>query len=80
MMFLLTLSLHLSVSSGAVVIRRDDVWPMVRIYRGGFLLIEFLFLLGAYTHTHTHSDAKLGDKLPVIDVRTRILHIPGKQT
>uniref|UniRef100_A0A8C4D855 Xenotropic and polytropic retrovirus receptor 1 n=1 Tax=Dicentrarchus labrax TaxID=13489 RepID=A0A8C4D855_DICLA len=27
-----------------------DVWPMVRIYRGGFLLIEFLFLLGINTY------------------------------
>lgn len=28
---------------------------MIRIYRGGFLLIEFLFLLGNFhTHTHTH--------------------------
>uniref|UniRef100_A0A668UDF0 Xenotropic and polytropic retrovirus receptor 1a n=1 Tax=Oreochromis aureus TaxID=47969 RepID=A0A668UDF0_OREAU len=29
---------------------RSDVWPMVRIYRGGFLLIEFLFLLGINTY------------------------------
>uniref|UniRef100_A0A3Q0QY03 Xenotropic and polytropic retrovirus receptor 1b n=1 Tax=Amphilophus citrinellus TaxID=61819 RepID=A0A3Q0QY03_AMPCI len=28
----------------------SDVWPMVRIYRGGFLLIEFLFLLGINTY------------------------------
>lgn len=28
------------------MIRSEDVWPMIRIYRGGFLLIEFLFLLG----------------------------------
>ncbi|XP_063074830.1 xenotropic and polytropic retrovirus receptor 1 homolog [Engraulis encrasicolus] len=27
-----------------------DVWPLVRIYRGGFLLIEFLFLLGINTY------------------------------
>ncbi|XP_066537787.1 xenotropic and polytropic retrovirus receptor 1 homolog [Hoplias malabaricus] len=26
------------------------VWPLVRIYRGGFLLIEFLFLLGINTY------------------------------
>ncbi|KAF3858882.1 hypothetical protein F7725_012083 [Dissostichus mawsoni] len=40
------------VITGAVVIRSADVWPMIRIYRGGFLLIEFLFLLGIHTHTH----------------------------
>uniref|UniRef100_A0A674NRA5 Xenotropic and polytropic retrovirus receptor 1b n=1 Tax=Takifugu rubripes TaxID=31033 RepID=A0A674NRA5_TAKRU len=28
----------------------EDVWPMIRIYRGGFLLIEFLFLLGINTY------------------------------
>lgn len=39
-------SLLVFVSTGAVVIRNSHVWPMVRIYRGGFLLIEFLFLLG----------------------------------
>ncbi|XP_029308881.1 xenotropic and polytropic retrovirus receptor 1 homolog isoform X4 [Cottoperca gobio] len=38
------------VITGAVVIRSADVWPMVRIYRGGFLLIEFLFLLGINTY------------------------------
>ncbi|XP_063741606.1 xenotropic and polytropic retrovirus receptor 1 homolog isoform X2 [Eleginops maclovinus] len=38
------------VITGAVVIRSNDVWPMVRIYRGGFLLIEFLFLLGINTY------------------------------
>lgn len=27
-----------------------SVWPLVRIYRGGFLLIEFLFLLGINTY------------------------------
>ncbi|XP_062849883.1 xenotropic and polytropic retrovirus receptor 1 homolog [Trichomycterus rosablanca] len=27
-----------------------DVWPLVRLYRGGFLLIEFLFLLGINTY------------------------------
>lgn len=26
------------------------MWPLVRIYRGGFLLIEFLFLLGINTY------------------------------
>lgn len=39
----------MSLSLGAVVIRSDDVWPMIRIYRGGFLLIEFLFLLGTFS-------------------------------
>ncbi|KAM9349179.1 xenotropic and polytropic retrovirus receptor 1 homolog isoform 2-T2 [Symphorus nematophorus] len=38
------------IITGAVVIRSADVWPMVRIYRGGFLLIEFLFLLGINTY------------------------------
>ncbi|XP_041848062.1 xenotropic and polytropic retrovirus receptor 1 homolog [Melanotaenia boesemani] len=38
------------VITGAVVINRSDIWPMVRIYRGGFLLIEFLFLLGINTY------------------------------
>ncbi|KAK1878460.1 Xenotropic and polytropic retrovirus receptor 1 like [Dissostichus eleginoides] len=38
------------VITGAVVIRTADVWPMIRIYRGGFLLIEFLFLLGINTY------------------------------
>lgn len=38
------------VITGAVMIRSSDVWPMVRIYRGGFLLIEFLFLLGINTY------------------------------
>ncbi|XP_075038378.1 solute carrier family 53 member 1 [Mixophyes fleayi] len=28
----------------------NDVWPLVRIYRGGFLLVEFLFLLGINTY------------------------------
>uniref|UniRef100_A0A3B3D0J6 Xenotropic and polytropic retrovirus receptor 1b n=1 Tax=Oryzias melastigma TaxID=30732 RepID=A0A3B3D0J6_ORYME len=43
-------SLLVFVSTGAVVIRNSHVWPMVRIYRGGFLLIEFLFLLGINTY------------------------------
>uniref|UniRef100_A0AAY4A9J4 Xenotropic and polytropic retrovirus receptor 1 n=1 Tax=Denticeps clupeoides TaxID=299321 RepID=A0AAY4A9J4_9TELE len=30
--------------------KRYNVWPLVRIYRGGFLLIEFLFLLGINTY------------------------------
>ncbi|KAK5918848.1 hypothetical protein CgunFtcFv8_022793 [Champsocephalus gunnari] len=38
------------VITGAVVIRTADVWPMIRIYRGGFLLIQFLFLLGINTY------------------------------
>ncbi|XP_029542092.1 xenotropic and polytropic retrovirus receptor 1 homolog [Oncorhynchus nerka] len=36
--------------TGAVLIRYENVWPLVRIYRGGFLLIEFLFLLGINTY------------------------------
>lgn len=28
----------------------ENIWPFVRIYRGGFLLIEFLFLLGINTY------------------------------
>lgn len=27
-----------------------SIWPLIRIYRGGFLLIEFLFLLGINTY------------------------------
>uniref|UniRef100_A0A8C5FG35 Xenotropic and polytropic retrovirus receptor 1 homolog n=1 Tax=Gadus morhua TaxID=8049 RepID=A0A8C5FG35_GADMO len=38
------------VITGAVVMRDANVWPLVRIYRGGFLLIEFLFLLGINTY------------------------------
>lgn len=38
------------VLSGAVFIRYENVWPLVRIYRGGFLLIQFLFLLGINTY------------------------------
>uniref|UniRef100_A0A3B3ZPE0 Xenotropic and polytropic retrovirus receptor 1a n=1 Tax=Periophthalmus magnuspinnatus TaxID=409849 RepID=A0A3B3ZPE0_9GOBI len=38
------------VITGSVLIRNNDVWPMIRIYRGGFLLIEFLFLLGINTY------------------------------
>lgn len=30
--------------------RLENVWPMVRIYRGGFLLIQFIFLLGINTY------------------------------
>lgn len=30
--------------------RFENVWPMVRIYRGGFLLIQFIFLLGINTY------------------------------
>uniref|UniRef100_A0A8C1V2U7 Xenotropic and polytropic retrovirus receptor 1a n=1 Tax=Cyprinus carpio TaxID=7962 RepID=A0A8C1V2U7_CYPCA len=29
---------------------RTNIWPLVRIYRGGFLLIQFLFLLGINTY------------------------------
>uniref|UniRef100_A0A671XW81 Xenotropic and polytropic retrovirus receptor 1b n=1 Tax=Sparus aurata TaxID=8175 RepID=A0A671XW81_SPAAU len=44
------LVLIVTVVITAVMIRSEDVWPMVRIYRGGFLLIEFLFLLGINTY------------------------------
>uniref|UniRef100_UPI00398EE5CB xenotropic and polytropic retrovirus receptor 1 homolog n=1 Tax=Pristiophorus japonicus TaxID=55135 RepID=UPI00398EE5CB len=30
--------------------KEGNIWPLVRIYRGGFLLIEFLFLLGINTY------------------------------
>nr|XP_061790583.1 solute carrier family 53 member 1-like isoform X2 [Nerophis lumbriciformis] len=33
-----------------VFFRYENVWPLVRIYRGGFLLIQFLFLLGINTY------------------------------
>uniref|UniRef100_A0A8C5VHV4 Solute carrier family 53 member 1 n=1 Tax=Microcebus murinus TaxID=30608 RepID=A0A8C5VHV4_MICMU len=29
---------------------KRSIWPLIRIYRGGFLLIEFLFLLGINTY------------------------------
>uniref|UniRef100_A0A8C4HQU8 Xenotropic and polytropic retrovirus receptor 1a n=1 Tax=Dicentrarchus labrax TaxID=13489 RepID=A0A8C4HQU8_DICLA len=38
------------ILTGAVFIRFENVWPLVRIYRGGFLLIQFLFLLGINTY------------------------------
>ncbi|XP_053715613.1 xenotropic and polytropic retrovirus receptor 1a [Synchiropus splendidus] len=38
------------VLTGAVFIHHENVWPLVRIYRGGFLLIQFLFLLGINTY------------------------------
>ncbi|KAK7889522.1 hypothetical protein WMY93_025082 [Mugilogobius chulae] len=38
------------VLTGAVVFRSENVWPLVRIYRGGFLLVQFLFLLGINTY------------------------------
>ncbi|KAF1385700.1 hypothetical protein PFLUV_G00110520 [Perca fluviatilis] len=38
------------VLTGAVFFRFENVWPLVRIYRGGFLLIQFLFLLGINTY------------------------------
>lgn len=50
---LIVLSPDWSLSLVAVGTDRSDVWPMIRIYRGGFLLIEFLFLLGMDTQTHT---------------------------
>uniref|UniRef100_A0A3B3UWF0 Xenotropic and polytropic retrovirus receptor 1-like n=1 Tax=Poecilia latipinna TaxID=48699 RepID=A0A3B3UWF0_9TELE len=38
------------ILTGAVFIRYENIWPLVRIYRGGFLLIQFLFLLGINTY------------------------------
>ncbi|XP_077470872.1 xenotropic and polytropic retrovirus receptor 1 homolog isoform X2 [Stigmatopora argus] len=38
------------IITGAVMFPMADVWPMIRIYRGGFLLVEFLFLLGINTY------------------------------
>ncbi|KAM8999875.1 solute carrier family 53 member 1 isoform 1-T1 [Sarcophilus harrisii] len=39
------------VLTGAFKLGDDKmVWPLIRIYRGGFLLIEFLFLLGINTY------------------------------
>ncbi|KAL4634873.1 xenotropic and polytropic retrovirus receptor 1 [Arapaima gigas] len=38
------------ILSGVVFIKDTNIWPLVRIYRGGFLLIEFLFLLGINTY------------------------------
>uniref|UniRef100_A0A8V5HGE7 Uncharacterized protein n=1 Tax=Melopsittacus undulatus TaxID=13146 RepID=A0A8V5HGE7_MELUD len=38
------------ILSGVAFIEGPNVWPLVRIYRGGFLLIEFLFLLGINTY------------------------------
>ncbi|XP_062374233.1 xenotropic and polytropic retrovirus receptor 1 homolog [Sardina pilchardus] len=42
------------ITGVAKILTNDDdthsVWPLVRIYRGGFLLIEFLFLLGINTY------------------------------
>uniref|UniRef100_A0A3B5KK56 Xenotropic and polytropic retrovirus receptor 1a n=1 Tax=Xiphophorus couchianus TaxID=32473 RepID=A0A3B5KK56_9TELE len=38
------------ILTGAVVTRYENIWPLVRIYRGGFLLIQFLFLLGINTY------------------------------
>ncbi|XP_071777921.1 xenotropic and polytropic retrovirus receptor 1a isoform X2 [Centroberyx gerrardi] len=38
------------ILTGVVFIRYENMWPLVRIYRGGFLLIQFLFLLGINTY------------------------------
>ncbi|XP_030640330.1 xenotropic and polytropic retrovirus receptor 1a isoform X1 [Chanos chanos] len=38
------------VLAAAVFIRNQNIWPLVRIYRGGFLLVQFLFLLGINTY------------------------------
>lgn len=64
---LMVLSPDWSLSLVAVGTDRSDVWPMVRIYRGGFLLIEFLFLLGMDTQTLSHCSlcAKFGVELVI---------------
>ncbi|XP_015666760.1 xenotropic and polytropic retrovirus receptor 1 isoform X2 [Protobothrops mucrosquamatus] len=38
------------ILSGVFKMKGSNVWPLIRIYRGGFLLIEFLFLLGINTY------------------------------
>ncbi|KAM9475748.1 xenotropic and polytropic retrovirus receptor 1a [Clarias gariepinus] len=38
------------ILSGAFYFHDKNIWPMVRMYRGGFLLIQFLFLLGINTY------------------------------
>ncbi|XP_062855548.1 xenotropic and polytropic retrovirus receptor 1a [Trichomycterus rosablanca] len=38
------------ILAGAFYFGNKNVWPMVRMYRGGFLLIQFLFLLGINTY------------------------------
>ncbi|KAG8436800.1 hypothetical protein GDO86_007763 [Hymenochirus boettgeri] len=38
------------IIAGSFYLGNYNVWPMVRIYRGGFLLVEFLFLLGINTY------------------------------
>ncbi|XP_039339334.1 xenotropic and polytropic retrovirus receptor 1 isoform X3 [Mauremys reevesii] len=43
------------ILSGVFFIDGPKVWPLVRIYRGGFLLIEFLFLLGINTYGWRHA-------------------------
>ncbi|CAM9577383.1 unnamed protein product [Lampetra planeri] len=46
----LVLVVTVSLAAAYVLGSVQDVWPMVRIYRGGFLLIQFLFLLGINTY------------------------------
>uniref|UniRef100_W5L5G8 Xenotropic and polytropic retrovirus receptor 1a n=1 Tax=Astyanax mexicanus TaxID=7994 RepID=W5L5G8_ASTMX len=38
------------ILTGAVFYHDKNIWPMVRMYRGSFLLIQFLFLLGINTY------------------------------
>ena len=38
-----------------MIIKDENIWPLVRIHRGGFLLIEFLFLLGINTYGWRHA-------------------------
>ncbi|CAL8395943.1 unnamed protein product [Boreogadus saida] len=43
------------ILTAAVIIKDENIWPLVRIHRGGFLLIEFLFLLGINTYGWRHA-------------------------
>uniref|UniRef100_A0A8C5R7D9 Xenotropic and polytropic retrovirus receptor 1 n=1 Tax=Leptobrachium leishanense TaxID=445787 RepID=A0A8C5R7D9_9ANUR len=38
------------LNTAVIILQGTNVWPLVRIYRGGFLLVEFLFLLGINTY------------------------------
>ncbi|KAG1959690.1 xenotropic and polytropic retrovirus receptor 1 homolog [Pimephales promelas] len=46
----LTVTVIITVVGKLLGDEEGNVWPLVRIYRGGFLLIEFLFLLGINTY------------------------------
>uniref|UniRef100_H3BD64 Xenotropic and polytropic retrovirus receptor 1 n=1 Tax=Latimeria chalumnae TaxID=7897 RepID=H3BD64_LATCH len=46
----LALSVAIVIAGVTTLPKEKSVWPLIRIYRGGFLLIEFLFLLGINTY------------------------------